>query len=69
AGIKTVLIPARNERDLDDIPQDVREQMNIILIKRVEEILPLILEPPVPSGDLPSMPPPPPPSSAGDVRA
>jgi ATP-dependent Lon protease len=69
AGIKTVLIPARNERDLDDLPKDVREQMKVILIKRVEEILPLILEPPVPNGDLPSMPPPPPPSSAGDVRA
>jgi ATP-dependent Lon protease len=50
AGIKEVLIPARNERDLDDIPKDIREQMKVHLIKRVGEILPLVLEPPSPQG-------------------
>jgi ATP-dependent Lon protease len=69
AGMKEVLIPARNERDLDDVPKDVRDQMKIHLIKRVEEILPLILEPAAPkSGETPSMPPPPP-ASDGDVHA
>ncbi len=46
AGITTVLLPAKNERDLEDIPKDVREQLTIHLIKRVDEILPLVLEPP-----------------------
>ncbi|CAN5814553.1 endopeptidase La [soil metagenome] len=54
AGITTVLVPARNERDLDDVPKDVRDQLTIHLIKRVDEILPLVLEPPV------ATPPPPP---------
>jgi ATP-dependent Lon protease len=46
AGIKTILMPARNERDLDDVPKDVRDNLDIHLIKRVDEILPLVLEPP-----------------------
>ena len=59
AGCKVVLIPARNEHDLDDVPKDILAELTIHLIKRVEEILPLVLEPPVPSaGEAPSMPPP-----------
>jgi ATP-dependent Lon protease len=59
AGIRTVLIPKNNLRDLDDIPKDVRDEMTIHLIKRVDEILPLVLEPP-PVGEVrgPSSPPP-----------
>jgi ATP-dependent Lon protease len=58
AGCKVVLIPARNERDLEDVPKDVLSELTIHLIKRVDEILPLVLEPPVPNpGEVPSMPP------------
>jgi ATP-dependent Lon protease len=46
AGIRHVLIPDRNRRDLDDIPADVKDEMKVTLIKTVEEILPLVLEPP-----------------------
>jgi ATP-dependent Lon protease len=46
AGIKIVLIPKNNLRDLDDIPKDVRDELTIHLIKKVDEILPLVLEPP-----------------------
>jgi ATP-dependent Lon protease len=48
AGIKEVLVPARNERDLDDVPKDVLQQMKVHLIKRVDQILPIVLEPPPP---------------------
>jgi ATP-dependent Lon protease len=59
AGCKVVLIPYRNERDLDEIPKDILADLTIHLIKRVDEILPLVLEPPVtPPGEAPSMPPP-----------
>ena len=59
AGCKVVLIPARNERDLEEIPKDILAELTIHLIKRVDEILPLVLEPPVPNpGETPSMPPP-----------
>jgi len=45
AGMKEALIPSRNERDLDDVPKDVLAQLRIHLVKRVDEILPLVLEP------------------------
>ena len=47
AGIREVLVPARNERDLDDIPKDIRGELKMHLIKRVDEVLPLVLEPPI----------------------
>jgi ATP-dependent Lon protease len=56
AGIREVLVPARNERDLDDVPKDVRSELKIHLIKRVADVLPLVLEPPV-APPLPSRPP------------
>ena len=39
AGIKTVMLPARNERDLDDIPQDAREQLKFVWLKDVDDAL------------------------------
>jgi ATP-dependent Lon protease len=47
AGIREVLVPHRNERDLDDIPQDIRSELKVHLIRRVDEVLSLVLEPPV----------------------
>jgi ATP-dependent Lon protease len=47
AGIKEVLLPARNERDLEDVPKDIRLELTVHLIKRVDQVLPLVLEPPI----------------------
>ncbi|HEY5241790.1 MAG TPA: endopeptidase La [Polyangiaceae bacterium] len=47
AGIREVLIPARNEPDLEDVPKEVRAEIKFHLIKRVDEVLPLVLEPPI----------------------
>ncbi len=47
AGIREVLVPARNERDLDDIPKDIRDELKVHLVKRVDEVLSLVLEPPI----------------------
>jgi ATP-dependent Lon protease len=44
AGMREVLIPKRNERDLEDIPADVRAELRVHLIDRVDQILPLVLE-------------------------
>ncbi len=58
AGMKMILIPSQNERDLDDIPSDVRKDLDIHLVKRVSEVLPLVLsEPLAPPPE--SIPPPP----------
>ena len=38
-GIRTVLIPKDNERDLEEIDQTVRKALNFIIAERVETVL------------------------------
>src|SRR5256884_3574330 len=45
AGLTEVILPFRNEADLDDVPQSVREAMRIHLVKDVREVLEHALEP------------------------
>jgi ATP-dependent Lon protease len=45
AGITTVLIPQRNEPDLDDVPEKVRAALEIHPVSDVREVLDLALEP------------------------
>ena len=47
AGITTVLIPQRNEPDLDDVPEDVRGELTIHPVSDVRQVLELALEPAV----------------------
>ncbi len=61
AGIRTVLIPARNAADLEEVPKNIRDELTIHLIKRVDEVLPLVLEPP--------LTPPPQPQPEGEQEA
>jgi ATP-dependent Lon protease len=49
AGITTVLIPARNEPDLDDVPQEVRDALTIHPMSDVRDVLAIALEPAVPA--------------------
>jgi ATP-dependent Lon protease len=37
AGIKRVLLPARNRKDYDDIPEDARRQLEFVWLERVDE--------------------------------
>jgi ATP-dependent Lon protease len=39
AGIKTVILPRRNERDLEDVPEEVRQAMRFVLVDSAEEVL------------------------------
>jgi ATP-dependent Lon protease len=45
AGITTVFIPAKNEPDLDDLPESVRDQLTIHTVSDVRTVLELALEP------------------------
>ena len=45
AGITTVLIPKRNEPDLEDVPENVRGQLTVHAVSDVREVLDLALEP------------------------
>jgi ATP-dependent Lon protease len=48
AGLTEVIVPERNEPDLDDVPADVRSQMQFHIVRSVDQVLALALEP----GDL-----------------
>ncbi len=45
AGLSTVILPRRNEYDLDDVPQDVRDQMTFHLVDSVTDVLEAALVP------------------------
>ncbi|MCD6519557.1 MAG: endopeptidase La [Anaerolineae bacterium] len=38
AGLEMVCLPRRNEKDLDEIPEDVRKQMKFILVDHVDQV-------------------------------
>jgi ATP-dependent Lon protease len=40
-GMKTVLIPKQNSKDLDDVPEDLRQRIAIKLVERIDEVWPL----------------------------
>ena len=43
AGVKTVLVPARNKNDLIDLPDEVRKLLDIKLVETIDEVLALAL--------------------------
>lgn len=61
AGIRRVLLPSRNEADVDDIPDDVRNDLEIVFVSRINEVVDSALEMLVAN--------PPPPPVVADVRS
>jgi ATP-dependent Lon protease len=60
AGIHRIILPARNEADLKDIPEDVRRELEIVPVNRINEVVEAALEklvanppPPLPVTDRP----------------
>ncbi|MGH6673057.1 MAG: S16 family serine protease, partial [Xanthobacteraceae bacterium] len=54
AGIKRVMLPARNRRDYDDIPEVARKEMEFVWLERVEEAVAAALEPAKPAEKSPA---------------
>lgn len=46
AGVKTVLIPVDNKKDLEDVAEEVKQKLEIIPVATIEEVLNLALEDP-----------------------
>jgi ATP-dependent Lon protease len=44
AGIRRILIPSRNEADVEDIPEDVRKDLQIVFVSRISEVIDAALE-------------------------
>jgi ATP-dependent Lon protease len=63
AGIRRIILPSRNEADLEEIPAEVRQELEIKLVSRISEVLDAALE------KLVANPPPPPPSMSTDAGA
>ncbi|HVQ35941.1 MAG TPA: endopeptidase La [Pyrinomonadaceae bacterium] len=58
AGIRRILLPSRNEADIEDLPDDVRKELTIVFVSRITEVIDAALEVLVAN-------PPPPPLVAG----
>jgi len=44
AGVTTLIIPKDNEKDLEDVPEEVRADMTVQLVETIDEVLALALE-------------------------
>ncbi len=47
AGIKRIVLPERNAKDVVDVPEEIREQMDIVYVKTVDDVLDAVLEEPI----------------------
>jgi ATP-dependent Lon protease len=63
AGLRRVVLPARNEPDTEDIPEDVRKELEFVYVNRISDALEQTLE------KLVAQTPPPPDPKAEDPRA
>jgi len=43
-GLTTVILPKRNEQDLDDVPEEIRSSMKFIFAETVEEVIEAALD-------------------------
>jgi ATP-dependent Lon protease len=39
AGLKKIILPKENEKDLDDIPESVRKELTFVLVSHMDEVL------------------------------
>jgi ATP-dependent Lon protease len=49
AGIKTVVLPKENQKDIKDLPKDILRHSSFIFIERVDELFKICLQKPIPS--------------------
>lgn len=51
AGLKKILLPKKNEKDLEEIPRKVRKDLEFVFVERMDEVLPIaLLQPPPDAG-------------------
>jgi ATP-dependent Lon protease len=43
AGLKTMLIPMKNKKDMIDVPKKVLREMNFVYVERMDQVLPVAL--------------------------
>jgi ATP-dependent Lon protease len=45
AGLTTVILPRRNEQDLDDLPDEIRQAMSFVPVDQIDQALEVALKP------------------------
>jgi len=45
AGLKTVILPERNQKDLVEVPEEVRNELKFVFVSRIPAVLDVVLEP------------------------
>jgi ATP-dependent Lon protease len=43
AGLRTVILPRRNEADIEDVPAEARRGLRVVLVDSADEVLPVAL--------------------------
>ncbi|HKY41259.1 MAG TPA: endopeptidase La [Polyangiaceae bacterium] len=51
AGIREIVMPKQNARDLEEVPAEIKADLKIHLVSRLDEVLPLVLAEPEPDPD------------------
>jgi ATP-dependent Lon protease len=46
-GVKTVVLPMKNEHDIDDIPQEIRDEMEFVLVSELDEVFKAVFTTPI----------------------
>ena len=49
AGLKKVILPMRNEKDLEEVPKSILKEMELVTVKHMDEVLPVALHDPEPA--------------------
>ena len=44
AGIRTIILSGENDKDLDDLPEEIRSQMDFHLVSNMDEVIKVALE-------------------------
>ena len=44
AGIKIVILPKKNEKDLEEVPKHVRKDLQFVFVETMDEVLPVALK-------------------------
>ena len=43
AGIRTVILPQKNEKDLEEVPENAKKDLQFLFVQKMDEIIPLAL--------------------------
>ena len=43
-GLRTIILPKRNEQDIDDVPEEIKKTMKFVFVETVDEVLDSALE-------------------------